>query len=176
MWTYHTTNTTTISSVIEKHSTYTESPHPTIPSSPYPEQALETHEPSIFNQRLAQQNHHNQGFSITTSKISYSLIELQVLLSMPTCRCKSEAQVIYLHSTFIAPSQSEVYLGTPDLQHFPNKGIIQKPVKHLRLSFFAKTVNVLKPLIIFAKKLHRRCSTGFQMRLCPIICYSSQRV
>ena len=28
-------------------------------------------------------------------------------------------------------------------------------------AFFAKIVNAQKPLIISAKKLHRRCSTGF---------------
>ena len=35
------------------------------------------------------------------------------------------------------------------------------PAQHLRLEFFAKTVNDSKPLIIFAKKLHRSCSIGF---------------
>ena len=43
---------------------------------------------------------------------------------------------------------------------------IQNPVEHLRWSFFVKTVNGQRPLTIFAKKLHRRYSSGFQIRLC----------
>ena len=40
-------------------------------------------------------------------------------------------------------------------------------------SFFAETVDVFRPLAIFAEQLHRGCLTGFQMRFCPIIHYSS---
>ena len=36
---------------------------------------------------------------------------------------------------------------------------MQGPGKHLEWSFFAKTVNGLKSLTIFAKKLHYRCLT-----------------
>ena len=44
-------------------------------------------------------------------------------------------------------------------------------VEHLRRSFFAKIVNSLKPLTIFPKKLHRTCSTGFQVR--PLVSVSA---
>ena len=140
-----------------------------------PKQVLKTNEPSLFPLHRSQSNHHKQGFYITTSKISYNLTEPQVLLCVPqvlTCGCKFYAHVLYLHPAFIASSQSQAYLSTPHLQHFPNERRIQNPVEHLRLSFFVKAVNVLKSLIIFAEKLHCRCSTGFQLRLCPIICYS----
>ena len=41
----------------------------------------------------------------------------------------------------------------------------QNRVEHLQWSFFSKTVNGFQPLNIFAKNLHRRCWTRFQMRL-----------
>ena len=50
---------------------------------------------------------------------------------------------------------------------FPTKtcqGRIYNPVKHARWSFLANIVNGFKLLTILAKKLHRRCSTGFLYR------------
>ena len=38
---------------------------------------------------------------------------------------------------------------------------IQRPFKYLKMSLFAKMVNVFQPLTIFARKLHRRCLTVF---------------
>ena len=38
---------------------------------------------------------------------------------------------------------------------------IYNPVKHLRYSFFESIVNGLQSLTIFAKRFHRRYSTGF---------------
>ena len=48
--------------------------------------------------------------------------------------------------------------------------------QHLRRSFFAKMVNGEKPLTIFAKKLHRRCSTGLKTHQCFRIPLSEVRV
>ena len=42
----------------------------------------------------------------------------------------------------------------------------QNPFKHLRWSVFAQTVNTLKSLIGYAKKLHLRCLKGFWMCFC----------
>ena len=39
-----------------------------------------------------------------------------------------------------------------------------------------KLVNVFKALIIFPKKVHRRCSAGFWIRLSLLVCYTSQKV
>ena len=71
---------------------------------------METQEPSLFQPSRFQSNHHKQGLSITTSKISDSLIEPQVLPYVPACGCKFYAHGFHLHPTFIAPSQSEAYL------------------------------------------------------------------
>ena len=38
---------------------------------------------------------------------------------------------------------------------------VHEPVEHLRWSFFAEIVNVLRFLIIFAGELHCECLTGF---------------
>ena len=43
---------------------------------------------------------------------------------------------------------------------------IFKPDDHLRWSFSEKIVNSIKPLSIFLKKLHCRCSAKFWIRLC----------
>ena len=73
-----------------------------------PKQVLKTNEPNLFRLHCSQSNHHKQGFSITTSKISYSLIEPQVPPCVPTCRCRFHAHVVYLNSTFLASSQSKL--------------------------------------------------------------------
>ena len=46
------------------------------PIFPFLQNVLETHTASLFQSRRSQSNHHHQIFSITTSMISYSLIEL----------------------------------------------------------------------------------------------------
>ena len=66
----------------------------------------------LFSLHRSQSNHHKQGFSITTSKVSYNLIEPQVLLCVPSCGCKFYAHVVYLQATFIASSE-EACLSTP---------------------------------------------------------------
>ena len=48
-------------------------------------QVLETHETGLFQPSCSQSNRHKQGFSITTRKISYSLIEPEVLTYVPAC-------------------------------------------------------------------------------------------
>ena len=83
-------------------------PPPLLPSTF--KQVLETHETSLFQPSCSQSNRHNQGFSITTRKISYSLIEPEVLLYVPVCGFKFHAHAVHPRPTFIAHSQSEAYL------------------------------------------------------------------
>ena len=66
--------------------------------------------PSNKSWKHTSSNHHKQGFSITTKKISYSLIEPEVLLYVPACSCKFYAHAVHLHPILIAPFQSEAYL------------------------------------------------------------------
>ena len=73
-------------------------------------QVMEAHKPSLFQPSLSQLNHHKQGFANTTSKISDSLIEPEVLPYVRDCGFKFYAHAVHLHLTFIAPSQSEAYL------------------------------------------------------------------
>ena len=46
-------------------------------------------------------------------------------------------------------------------------------IELIRWSFFVKIVNGFQALTNFAKKLHRRCGTGFQIRLCHPLNLSS---
>ena len=46
-------------------------------------QVMETNEPSLFQPHCSQLNHHNQDFSITASKTTFSLIKSQVLSCIP---------------------------------------------------------------------------------------------
>ena len=68
-------------------------------------QVLETHEPSLFQPSHSLSNHHKQGFSITTRKISYSLIESEVLPYVPACACQIHSHEVhlqpYIYSTFL---------------------------------------------------------------------------
>ena len=77
------------------------------PIFPFLQNILETHKGSLFQSRRSQLNHHHQIFSITTSMISYSLIELQLLPCIAAWCRKFHAHPVYLHSTFIAPSKSD---------------------------------------------------------------------
>ena len=83
-------------------------PSPFLPSNL--KQVMEGHLPSLFQPSLFQLNHHKQGFANTTSKISDSLIESEVLPYVPDCGFKFHANAVHLHLAFIAPSQSEAYL------------------------------------------------------------------
>ena len=44
---------------------------------------------------------------------------------------------------------------------------LQRPIQDLvKMELFANIINGLKPLTIFTKKLHLKCSTGFYVHLC----------
>ena len=78
-----------------------------------PQTSREKKRTYLFSLHRSQSNHHKQGFSITPSKVSYNLIEPQVLLCVPSsCGCQFHAQVVYLQATFIA-SLEEAYLSAP---------------------------------------------------------------
>ena len=72
----------TQSSKSTPHTLYQTIPPPLLSSTL--KQVLETYKPSLFQPCRSQSNHHQQGFSITISKISYSLIDPQLLSSVPT--------------------------------------------------------------------------------------------
>ena len=55
-----------------------------------------------------------------------------------------------------------------------NQRYIRSPSHHLQWSLFAEIVNVFKPLVLFAGKLHCECLTGFSMQLYSIIYYSTK--
>ena len=74
------------------------------------------HQPSPENKRTllfllhrSQSNHHKQCFSVTTSKISYNMIQPQVLLCVPTCGCKFHAYVsTYAQHLQPVPNQKSI--------------------------------------------------------------------
>ena len=113
MWTYHTTKISTQPWLTQSSKSTLQTLNQTKPPSLLPstlKQVLETHDPSLLQPSCSLLNHHKQGFLITTRKISYSLIEPQVLAYVTSYRCKFHAHGVHLHPTFIAPSQSEAYL------------------------------------------------------------------
>ena len=78
-WTYHSTKTSTQPRLTQSSKSIPHTLNQTTspPFLPFIlKQVLETHEPSLF-QPLSLPLESTQGFSITTSKISYSLIESQ---------------------------------------------------------------------------------------------------
>ena len=106
-------NTTTISSIMSKHSTHTKSLHPHHPLFLYPKQVQETHEPTLFQCYYSQSNYHKQDFSTTTSKILCALIKPQ--------HFKKATLGVYLQLTFTAPLQLQAYLessGTSAVECF----------------------------------------------------------
>ena len=105
----------------------------TPPSSPFPKQVQEIHQPSLF------QSCFNR---ITTSEISESPQMTFLIVS---------SSLIYF-----TVHQS----GTTSSNTF-NQSFIPSSVEHLRWSLFAEIANVLKPLVIFAGELHCGCFTGF---------------
>ena len=52
-------------------------------------------------------------------------------------------------------------LPTPHIFSTSNRRHIWNPVEHQQWYFFAETVNVLKPVAIFAEELHRGSLTRF---------------
>ena len=96
---------------------------------------------------------------IKHAKLSFSLIESQLLPCAPACDNKFHSPAVYLHPTFTAPFQMET---------------IWNPVEHQWWFFCVEIADVFRLLAISAEELHCGCLTGFQMRLCPITYYSSQ--
>ena len=74
----------------------------TISIPPSPKQVQEVHEPGLFQSGYSQSNQHKRYFQITTSKISYNLIEPQLFHCTPTCCYKFHAIPVHLHPTFTA--------------------------------------------------------------------------
>ena len=76
----------------------------------------------------------------------------------PVVSYKIHALTVYLQSTY------GLHALTVYLQSICSPSY-SLPTVHLRWSFFAETVNVLRSLAIFAEELHRvsltRCLTGF---------------
>ena len=75
--------------------------HPFSP--PSPKQIQEVRETGYFQSGYTQSNHQKRDFHITRIKISYSLIEPQLLPYASACGYKFHALAIYLHPTFTAP-------------------------------------------------------------------------
>ena len=112
------------------------------PFSPFPpNNNCEVHKPVLFQSGYSQSNHHKRYFYITKSKISYSLIEPQLLPCTPNCGYKFHALPIYQQPTFTTPTIRGAFGIQPNIFD----GV-----------FFANIVNLLRPLAIFTEELHRR--------------------
>ena len=90
------------------------------------------------------------AISITRSKISYSLIEPQLLLCIPACGYEFHAPVAYPHPTFTVPPVRSAF------------GIRSEVCGG---AYWRKQSTVWL-LAVFAEELHRSCLTEFWMWLC----------
>ena len=107
---YRHHNITTISSKKAPH-TLNHPRHHQLPLSPTSsKQVQETNKSSLLQPRHSQSNHHKYVFSMTTSKISCSLIEPLILPWVLACCCKFHALVVWRYPTFTIPYQLKVYL------------------------------------------------------------------
>ena len=83
---------------------------------------------------------------IKHAKLSFSLIESQLLPCAPACDNKFHSPAVYLHPTFTAPFQMET---------------IWNPVEHQWWFFCVEIADVFRLLAISAEELHCGCLTGF---------------
>ena len=84
-------------------------------------------------------------FEITTSKISLTLMEPQLLLCIPACGYKFYVLSVHPQPTFTNIQQDAFAI------QFSICG----------RTFFAKIINVFKPLATFAEEFQRDCLAGF---------------
>ena len=118
----------------------------TTPCLPSPKQVQEVHKLGLFRSGYSKWNHWKQYFYITTSKVSYSLIEPQLLPCTSTCSYKFHALPVHLHPTFLTP---------------PIGGALGIQPNICGWAFVANIVNLFTPLAIFAKELRHGCLTRF---------------
>ena len=122
-------NITTISPIIQRHSTYTKSHRP----------FTWAWSSSIW---YSQSNHHKWDSHITSGKICYSLIEPQLLSSTLAYSHKVHALAFHPHPTFAAPLGGSA---------FKIRSVVCGG------AFFAETVNLFRSLTIYAEEFHCWC-------------------
>ena len=154
-------NTTTVSSIISKHSSHTKSLHPHHPLLSSPKQVQETHKPTLFQCCYSQSNHHKQDFSTTASKILCVLIKPQ--------HFKQAILGVYLQPSFTAPLQLEAYLessGTSAVEFFCRNNQRLKAAGYFRKRtpswIFDRILNTALPnhLIIARRRSEEKLSTN----------------
>ena len=98
----------------------------------------------------------SQVFLWTFYKFSENSYSIQQLLMAPFAKIWKNTEQEKLPTETLNRDLQDIFWS------ITKQRCIYNPVKYLQQSFFAK------PLTVYAKKLYRRCSTGFWIRFCKV--------